>query len=86
MNYLIGIVAALGLMWVSTKLGELVRDYTNGGLNRFAAMAVGVVTGMGLWYGLRYGTDLAKPVVDAIALGPAVGLTQGLTRLDPEKK
>lgn len=85
MNLFIGLGIALVLAWVFIQLGNMLRGRMGGGLSRFAALAVGVGVGLAIWALLRWGTSIPTEIIDALGIGPAVGLSQSLRRPEESK-
>lgn len=85
METFLGLLLALGLGWVGVKLGEYLRVQRKIELGRTGAIAVGFGVALGLLFLLRQITEWPSAVTSAAAIGPAVGLSQGLRRPDTEK-
>lgn len=80
MDMILGALVALLLAWGAHKLGTLVRSRTGIALSKGGAIAVGVVVAMGIWFALRYTTQLPQEFVNALGIGPAVGLGHSLQK------
>lgn len=78
MSTLIGLAVALVLGWVFHRVGTTVRARSGIALGRPAAIGVGVVVAMAVWFALRTTTDLPNDLVNAMGIGPAVGLGHSL--------
>lgn len=76
----IGLALAIAIAWVTIRLGAWLRVRYNIGLSRPLAILVGVVIALALWVVLRTYTHLPAEVIDALGIGPAVGLSEGLRR------
>jgi TRAP-type uncharacterized transport system fused permease subunit len=84
-NYVYGLVAALALAFVFSKVAELIVQRTGWKLNRILALVLGLVLVLVISYALRP-TGLEKAIIDGLALGPALGLYIGFKEpLQPKK-
>ncbi len=82
---LIGAALAIVLGLVFHKLGTLVRVRTGIVLSQPAAIGVGVVVALAIWFALRLTVALPSELVNAIGIGPAVGLGHSLRKPPQEK-
>lgn len=81
MGTIVGLLLALLLGWVFHKLGTMLRAKTGIVLGRNGAIGVGVVVAMAIWFALRTTTELPSEFINALGIGPAVGLGHSLYKL-----
>jgi len=79
-DWVYGLAAAIVLGWLFVQLGLWFRLKTGIELSRGPAIAVAVVIALGLWLLLRLVTGLPQTIIDAMGIGPAVGLSTGLRK------
>lgn len=80
LNVVLGLLLAIAIAWLTIRLGVWLRLRFHFALSRPWAILVGVVIALGLWLVLRLFTQIPTELIDALGIGPAVGLSEGLRR------
>jgi xanthine/uracil permease len=79
-----GLLLAMALAWLTIQAGEQIKR-RNGGLSRRLAVGIGLGVGLIIWAALRMWAPWPMEIIDGLAIGPGVGLAQGLTKSEPGK-